>query len=387
MKIVSLLFFISLLFGTISGLSLSPGVTIYIHDVVFLIFFVASAFSIFKKNKRIQPKLLIPIAGFVGIAILSLCINSFRFTLPQTIQSSLYLVRWAAYVGIYIIVVERIVPATFILEELFMTGVGFGVLGLLQYVFFPSLRPLEYLGWDPHYFRLFSTLLDPNFAGIMLVLSIFLGIYLFTRFGHSKLIVCCLGILLIALYLTYSRSSYLAFSAGFIFLAVRSVKWKARGVAAVLLFLLAVVLLPTPGGKTLRLDRMASTISRLENWQESISRISGSPVIGYGFNTLRFIPSGGDVDMFSKAAAGVDNSILFILLTTGIAGLAVYSWLVVREIGMVREIGKKQKILGDIFLASLIVVVMHSMFVNSLFYPWVMIWMWTLTGAIEQRMT
>ncbi len=382
MKLLRFLFFSSLLLGTISGLSIAPGVTIYVHDLVLVLFLAAASLVLVKKHKHAQPMLLLPIAGFIGVALISLLFNAFRFTPPQLTQSALYLVRWVAYAAIYVVIVQNVVPAGIILQGLFMTGTGLGVLGLLQYVFFPSLRPLEYLGWDPHYFRLFSTLLDPNFAGIMLVLSIFLGMYLFAH--RSKLMLCCLGLLLIALYLTYSRSSYLAFAVGCVFLAMRSIQWKAQGIVVILLFLLFVVALPKPGGDTLRLDRMASTVARIENWQESIRKIGESPILGFGFNTLRFIPPReGEVDMHSKAAAGVDNSFLFILLTTGIVGLVAYGWLMVRQIRMVGMIGEKQKTLQSLFFASIIAVLVHSMFVNSLFYPWVMIWLWALTGAVE----
>ena len=46
---------------------------------------------------------------------------------------------------------------------------------------YPDLRNLWYLGWDPHYYRVFATLLDPNYVGILLVLTIFVWIYIWVN--------------------------------------------------------------------------------------------------------------------------------------------------------------------------------------------------------------
>jgi hypothetical protein len=76
----------------------------------------------------------------------------------------------------------------------------------------------------------------------------------------------------------------------------------------------------------------------------------------------------------SKAAAGMDSSLLFVAATTGIIGAAAYIYLL---FSMIRN-GKKSRF----YIASFAALLVHSLFVNSLFYPWVMIWMWILTGAV-----
>lgn len=160
-----------------------------------------------------------------------------------------------------------------------------------------------------------------------------------------------------------------------------------RGIIALFVFVLVVIIVPKPGGDTLRLDRMATTVARLENWQESFVRAKDSLIIGNGFNTLRFAFNRQTIYEVpvSKAAAGVDNSILFILLTTGVAGLAAYGWLVFKQIALGRHLLGKKKwaLLGNVYIASMLAIFVHSMFVNSLFYPWAMIWMWVLAGVVE----
>ncbi len=385
MRVFALIFFFSLLFGTVAGVSPIPGVTIYVHDAALFLLFLASFGVCIWKKRWTTPKLLVPIVTFIAIGGVSLLLNASRIPPAQLTQSSLYLLRWLFYAGIYVVCVQSFISVSFWVWGLAMTGWGFAALGLLQYQLYPSLRNLSYLGWDPHYFRLFSTLLDPNFAGIFIVLSFFLTLYQWKTTKKNWIIVFLI-LLGVSLYLTYSRSSYVAFLVGSGFLLARSLHRKVEGVIALIVFTLLIIFLPKPGGDTLRLDRMVSTVARVENWQISAQRIGESPLIGFGFNTLRFVfPSdNGRVDLNSKAAAGVDNSLLFIFLTTGVVGFVGYGWLMISQIGLIGKIGKTQKTLGSVFLASFIAVFVHSMFVNSLFYPWVMIWMWILVGVTEK---
>jgi hypothetical protein len=78
----------------------------------------------------------------------------------------------------------------------------------------------------------------------------------------------------------------------------------------------------------------------------------------------------------SKAAAGLDSSLLFIAATTGVVGLAAFIFLFVSMIRLA------QGRFRTIYLASVAAVAVHSLFVNSLFYPWVMVWLWVLTGLV-----
>lgn len=387
MKFIVLIFFISLLFGTVSGISLAPGVTLYAHDIALVLLFFASLIALSLKKMFVRPRLLLPISGFIITGIVSLVLNTFRFPSWQIGQSSLYLLRWTLYAGIYVVVVQTVASSAFWLWGLFGVGAGFALLGLIQYFLYPSLRNLIYLGWDPHYWRLFSTLLDPNFAGIILVLAFLLGIYLWRSY-QKHFLFPVLTFLLLALYLTFSRSSYLAFIASLGYLVSQLPHWRGRGLIAIVIFLLVIVVVPKPGGDTLRLDRMVTTIARVENWQQSIARIGESPIFGFGFNTLRFVNPRPDSEIASKADAGVDNSMLFIFLTTGVLGFIAYCNLFYKQCTAATLFAKHKKhaLLGHIFIACGIAIIIHSMFINSLFYPWVMIWMWILTGIVESTL-
>ncbi len=172
--------------------------------------------------------------------------------------------------------------------------------------------------------------------------------------------------------MTYSRSSYAAFGVAAVYLAIRMKQWKVM--FALVVFTGLVFIIPRTSGNTLSLLRPDSTLARVGNWQESINLIVKAPVFGYGFDTLRFLaPASGVIP--SKAAAGLDSSILFILATTGIVGLCAYLFLIT---SMIRA---DTRALGPVFAASISALLVHSLFVNSLFYPWVMIWIWILAGV------
>lgn len=358
MKTGYIILLVALLFGQLAGVTILPGVVMYVHDMVLLVLL---SIRFWKIKHFVRPRLFGPIVLFSVVGLLSLFFALFKFTPWQVGQGSLYLLRWIAYASVYMILAQETTQGLFFLRGLFFTGSAFSVLGLLQYILYPNLRNLWYLGWDPHYFRLFSTFLDPNYAGLFIVLTIFLGLHINKRLWPVQIIN------LLALYLTYSRGSYLAFASGVVIWIVMKKQWKwlfGLPVFAVL------ILLPKPGGDTLRLTRVDSTVSRVENWQEATKLCMKSPLIGYGFNTLRFIPRTGETEITSHAAAGVDNSFLFLLVTTGFVGLVSYLWLL-----------WSMRSSSPLYWAAMTTTLVHSMFTNSLFYPWILLWWWIIAGT------
>lgn len=375
----------SLLLGTLTGISIKPGVIVYAHDIMLLsgiVFLSIRQWQTGKKKQRV-PSLLKPIALFVSIGVVSLLANVSTYAPLDLFTSSLYLWRWAAYAYLYVMLVRSNIPVTTLLGYLFSFGLAFGIVGILQFFLYPNLRFLMYLGWDPHYYRLFSTLLDPNYAGIILVLSVFLGYHLYiTQKKHR--ILAGVMLLVLCVYLTYSRSSYLALGFGMI---VYGLLKKQFAVLGLLFALIAIIVyVPRPGGDTLRLWREDSTYSRFSNWQESSALFLKSPIFGHGFNTLRLIQTPkytGGVIYTSHAAGGVDSSILFLLVTSGVLGLFAYVYLLFRAGRFTAHRKKEAGTVRQLYIVSMSAVFMHSFFVNSLFYPWVMIWVWVLVSSVE----
>jgi O-antigen ligase len=375
MLLIFALFFLSLLLGQLGSFMPVPGITIYTHDAVLLLLFITACIVSLRRKKYI-PLLVRPIVVFILVALASLLINVSKFGWSAVGISSLYLFRFSAYASLYYIVTQRYVPEKVLLRWLYYFGTGISILGLIQFVLYPQLQNLSYLGWDPHYYRLFSTLFDPNFAGIIIVLTIFLGIHQISK-DKNRWLTLLEVINAIALFLTYSRSSWGACMLGICIWILWTKRWKVGLCLAVSILILLSI--PTPGGKTLRLLRTESTFSRISNWKETIQIIRKSPVIGYGFNTLRYVHK--DQSMYvtdaplSRAASGVDNSFLFVFATTGIVGFITFLWI----------IGKTLKNnVSVLYVCILSALGFHSLFTNSLFYPWVMIWFWIFIGVRER---
>ena len=271
---------------------------------------------------------------------------------------------------------------------LYCTGVIFSLFGLVQYILYPNLRNLSYLGWDPHYYRLFSTFLDPNFAGLFIVITFFLGLYIYRIVKKKYWIIFSQLLLLFVLILTLSRSSWLSFLIPLGWLIWKKHTWKFFGGLGI--FVILLLFLPLPYRQITPVFRQETGLARFDNWMYSIELVKQKPIFGYGFNLLRSIQEsgvvGGDTQR-SHAGAGVDNSFLFVLVTTGIIGGIAWMYLLVSmgKMGIYLMSHNKYAMLGETYVLTLSAICIHSLFVNSLFYPWIMIWMWILTGVVEGK--
>jgi hypothetical protein len=324
-----LLLILSISFGQLIRLELVPGVVIYLHDILVLL---ALIFYL-PKVKSFSSPYTLPILSFVAIAALSL-IFSFR-PLNQIIIGSLYLWRWLAYALIYFVARQAKLPLR---RYLILTGLIVAITGLFQYFLFPDTRWLYYLGWDEHYYRLIGTFFDPNFTGIFLVLTLIL-------LWPSPLSL----LPFIALLLTYSRSAYLALLVTLSLALFR--RHKRILLISYLLFLISIFLLPRPGGEGVKLERLYSLTNRLDSMKTGWEVFRHHPITGVGFNLLR----------------GMDNSFIFLLATTGLPGLIAYLWLLKRQLDATRY--------------TLLAVLVHSLFNNTLFYAPVMLWLWLLLAS------
>lgn len=332
-------------------------------------------------QKEKFPKFFAPIRNFLWILFFSLVFSLSIFRPLEVLPGALYALRLAAYslffAASFILVQKSERVKAFVFSALTYIGFFIAVFGLFQYFFYPDIRPFTVWGWDDHLFRLVGTFLDPGFTSIFLVFGFLAALAKFF-INRDKKLLAVLAVFILALALTYSRAGYVAFLAGiltFLF-AKRNLK-KALVIAG--LFAMIVLLIPSFGSEGVRLGRTKSIFARLESYSEAVSIASKSPVFGMGFNNLciakdKFL--GQPVNFESHACSGIESSLLMILATTGIIGLIVFAYLIY---WIVREIPKD--IYGVTFISSLVALLVHSLFVNSLFYPWVMGWMGLLLGV------
>lgn len=384
MNLLIIIFFLSLLVGQLVSWTVRPGIVLYPHDIILVVLIIWAYASGAIEGARV--KLLYPLYAFLFAGVVSLLLNLVQFGRLEILAGSLYLVRWFVYAELYVLIASARVAFPW-LRLLFVVSVLFAIFGFIQYFFYPDLRNLQYLGWDPHYYRFFSTLLDPNFAGIILVLGFLLGLAMWQYRKVRPMLVMTQAALIGAILLTYSRSSYFAFLTSIVTFALVT-KRTSLGLGLLVIFFVAIAVLPLRDVDILRIDRSETAVARLGNWERSMELIRESPVFGYGFNTLRFLQTKrgwiSDTGIVSRAGAGVDNSFLFLVATTGIVGLVAYLSILNAMVFLGRERFKRD-IAGAVLIASVVGVSTHALFINSLFYPWVMIWLWILVGSVERK--
>jgi len=231
----------------------------------------------------------------------------------------------------------------------------------------PDLKILFYIGWDMHLYRLAGTFFDPTFLGLIIVFGLILSIFRLTEKVEKKYIAITI-FLLISLAFTYARACYLAFFVGILVIALLKKKFRKVIYLALGLVLIALIL-PTANNHSNALTRVFSITARITNYKETIQIIRKFPVFGVGYNNLCVARNMyiGEESFASHACSGSDSSLLLILATTGVVGFLVFIGGGIRIYQMLPKDDNK-----IILIASGAAVFTHSIFSNSLFYPWVM---------------
>ncbi|MBI2443499.1 MAG: O-antigen ligase family protein [Candidatus Levybacteria bacterium] len=392
------LIFLSFVFGQFARLPLSNGVYLTLIDVTvvtFSLFFTVS-YLIQKKGKFVKSPLFVPWLLFCVAAVISLLANSLVLRTSEIAVASLYLLRFCAYtLPLFFLPFfsknqKLWLVRVLIVSVLVTVGVGF-----VQFVYYPNLRNLFYLGWDDHLYRLFSVFLDPNFASVLFscLFIVLVGLTVeFIRIGRMKAVgLAGLSVLTaLAVFLTYSRTGMIALVIGTIVL------FFLKGYKRLLLVCLGVFVLFLAFTADLKVEglnpfRTASSVARIESIKIAFGIFEKNPIFGVGFNAYRYAQHryGFRLDGVwetSHADAGTDNSFLFVLATTGIVGFSayLYFWYVLLS-RTYATIKQEKSGLPVIVFATLIAVLVSSLFLNTLFYPFILIWIVSLFGVMERK--
>lgn len=372
--------------GIFSRLEIGENVAFYVNDLLLILIISTYLFSSLTLKRKIYfASELFPIFAFLLVGLISL-VSALRFLgTKEVLISGLYLGRFAQYVGLGWVVanVFRGESDKLIKRTLLISALTLSILGFVQFWLIPDFSEIAAEGgWDPHQYRLLSTFFDPNFLGLYLVLALTLVLVSFLENSKKELIKIPLILTLVfALILTYSRSSYVALMASFGVLGI--LRWRAL-----------LVILPSIGGTVALLfprvwarfeEGVASGTSgeaRVESWLNALQILRDNPLTGIGFNAYRYIQVsyGFLVEGVSHSGGGTDSSLLLILATTGIIGFIFMGVFLYMVFELSRRLIKKQHSLGYVLVASLASILAHSQFVNSFFYPWVMVWFWVVVG-------
>jgi len=292
--------------------------------------------------------------GFIFAAGFSYLVSVFVLKSPALVTGGLYLLRLVVYwffLDFCLNFVRRnpqLKPL--IWRSLIAVSVAIAIFGWIQYFLWPDLTALKYLGWDDHLYRLVGTFLDPGLTSLFLALGAILTV------GSGWILPVFLTV---SLAFTYARAGYLAFLVAMAYLGRKNKK------AFFLAFILGITiwLLPKPAGQGVNLSRTYSIAFRLENYKETLKIAAKSPLFGIGYNNICLYRG----DPASHSCSGADSSPLLVLATTGSVGLLMFLSCIIL---FFKNLAKGPYEAG--FIASVLALAVHSLFVNSLFYPFTM---------------
>lgn len=329
---------------------------LYLTDIIVLLI---AIYTLFTERKVFEAKGKFVSFLMIGVFCLLFSLNFFKF--QEVVAGTGYFIRLASYALLYFFVKNRYITkekTDLMLKSVIVVTFLVSIFGFIQYFFLPDLRALKVLGWDDHYFRLVSTFLDPTFTGIIILIGLILSLFMYLK--EKKKYYFLVGILeLLAILLTYSRSTFLALIISFAYFFF--ITKKKIVLLFPLLMILIIPFLPRPQSEGVKLERTYSILQKVGNYEESLKLILRSPIAGFGFNNVcqAKVKYLGERNTDSHSCGGLDNSVLMVLSTTGILGFIFFLHLLTQI--------KPKSLFAIIFLGIFV----HSMFANTLFYPFV----------------
>jgi O-antigen ligase len=370
---------------------------ILVNDLVVGALIVAATIVMVRRRSMVLDRAAWFALAFAALGGISAVLSVPRFGLGafELAASLAYLARWLFYFFVYVIVInfvrrDDVESVWSTLETTILVFAGFGILqsaflpGFAQIVY-PESRLIE--DWDPQGHRLVSTFLDPNLAGAFI--DIGLIVLLARQAAGARVGTWKLLLLLVALVLTASRSSVLAFVVGVGAIVLLRGLSKRMLRLAMLGAVLSLIALPKVLAYARLYNKLSideSALQRVNSWVNGLRVLSDHPVIGIGINTWGYVQERYGGLRAHTATYAIDGGLLFVAVMTGFVGLALYLmmlWSIFRRARRVaRDVtapsGHRGLAIGA--AATIPVIVTHSLFANSMFFPYVMEALWVVWG-------
>ncbi len=318
-----LFFFFSL--GQLGRIMLNGGqINFYLYEL-----FLALLFIIFLFKYRLGPLItgfsnLKPVYALNVILVLSYLMGIVNFSQNENLVALLYLTRLVFYQVFFLYLYFHAKKENKIKtykKGFYMALTLIAISSLVQHFFYPDLRNMYYLGWDPHLNRLFGVFFDTGLAAAFYGL---ISLYFYKRKNFFVSLV-----FLVFLILTFSRAAYLFFlvTIAVDFMRSRNLKYMVFILAT---FFLIFYFAPKDFGEGVGLTRTFSVTSRIEDYPKAYEAFIKAPFFGHGYNRIEFVKERYNLDgddvvgMPNHAAASFSSSYLIVLVTTGIVGLALF---------------------------------------------------------------
>jgi len=377
------IFFLFLSLGQLEKIQLFSSVSIYAHEIMMFIWL---GFWSYKKPELLSQAKVgvlkqISIKNPVFLFILWISVGwlGALFTQHSLANTFLYSARLLFYIAFIFSLLflekKKVINAFHLKLGIFVSGCYLLYFGFLQYVFLPDTRFLQFLGWDDHYFRLISTILDPGFTGIILILTVFAFAQVLQLIKVKKMLIyAALFIFTVGIALTYSRATYLAYASGAGFAVIYYFMHKKKEVGIFFLsslLLLAAFLpfLPRSGGEGVRLERTSTIISRTTSAQTDLDQIHGiNWLTGQGLFTVSDHSLLSDSLSHSRVP---DNWLVMLISGTGVVGTILF-------LLALAKFALKNWQKNPLFWFAFAAVLVHGIFNASLIYIFVLLWLGVL---------
>lgn len=330
-------------------------------------------------------------------------VNRFDMDALELFVSLAYLGRWVLYFLLYVALInsvrERNIETVWWAAETML--VIFALFGIVQSAFLPNFTQMIYtdarsFNWDEQGRRLVSTVLEPNIAGIMLMIGVLVQIARVT--AGAPVSPWRMLIMFTGLTLTISRSAAVGLFFGvLVILGAQGLSrrlLKIMGAATVLMLLASPFLIQyLLAYNKFSIGEGSSAAARLSVWLEAIRVVQDYPLFGVGFNTYRYALEHYGVKIIGASSYAAEGGLLFITALTGFVGLVVYcamTWQLVsrcRSIWRTPGIPSNHRGLAIGTTAATVGVLFASTFVNALLTTFVMelVWvLWALTFVIAR---
>lgn len=270
-----------------------------------------------KVNKSTRSAISI----FIGVLTLSYLLSVTRYLPVQNLLAGAYLLRVWLYLLFFLALKQS--PKSLLLKGVTLYTVLTIIFSYIQFTFFPNISQLPSslisLGWDPHEFRVFGTLLDVTPAGVILVLLFF-----WTLMKNSKLSFAIFPLIL----LSYSRITYIAFIFGLLFMLIKEIKIK-QVTLILAAFLIVIPLLPRLPGESTRLERTFSIDSRLQDMKQGIFVWQKNALVGIGYNHIPEYKNGESLGEKNPnhGQTAYSSSFVTMLASAGAIGFGAFLYL------------------------------------------------------------
>lgn len=355
--------------GQLQRIELTPDSAVYVHDV-FIVLWLMMVAAFFReeiwgvlKSVQLSPWQKLALGGLGW----SLAVTVVVSIAEQTVTPLLFVARLAAYLG-FAASLKLLKPQLTLQLQHLVVAALIAVLGLVQFIVLPDTRFLFILGWDDHLYRLISTLFDPAFTGMVLLLGLLFSFALSPQIPRRW--IWLLRVLLTgALVLTFSRATYLAglVAAGTLLVQQQQkIAWKPLIGLCVGMVLLITILQSSVGGEGTKIWRLSTISARIENVQSALSSLT-MPTLLLGNGWFTTTPE--QTQTLPNHAKVPDNLLVFMLTSMGLPAMIT---LVVGLGGWLKKTLLQKPVLQAVLLAVLI----HTQFSNTLLQPFVWLYLW-----------